>query len=120
LNSSASGQSTKVAYDATAYTGITFWARAQSPAKVTVMLPDADTDAAGNTCTLCGHHYYKAVQVTTNWQRFTVAFSELVNAPGTVPAPNAFKPSGVFSLQFNVEPARNYDLYIDDVAFVKN
>jgi len=109
-----------VAYDASAYTGITFWARAQSATTVMVVLPDVDTDAAGNTCIICDHHYYKPVQLTTNWQRFTVAFSELLLEQGSVPAPVGFKPSGVLSLQFKLVLNQNYDVYFDDVAFMKN
>jgi hypothetical protein len=120
LNDSATGQSTKVPYDASAYAGITFWARAQSTTTIMVVLPDVDTDAVGNTCTTCDHHYFKAVQLTRDWQRFTIAFSELRLEPGTVPTPTAFKPSGVVSLQFRFAPGQDYDLYFDDVAFVKN
>jgi hypothetical protein len=119
-NSALDPQSTKVPYDATAYTGITFWARAQSATTLTVALPDVDTDAAGNTCTTCAHHYNKAVAVTTNWQRFQIAFSNLALEPGTVPQPTAFKASGVLSLQFRLAAGQGYDLYLDDVAFVKN
>jgi len=120
LNKPAGDPATKAPYDATGYTGITFWARAESPTTVTVALPDADTDAAGETCTTCDHHYYKTLQVTTNWQRFTVAFSGLVLEPGSAPPPTAFKPSGVVSLQFRLAPGQNYDLYLDDLAFLKN
>jgi hypothetical protein len=120
LNNSTAGQTSKVPYDATAYAGITFWARAQSTTTVKVALPDLDTDAAGELCASCAHHYYKLVQLTTKWQRFTVAFSELVLESGGVPIPTAFKPSGVFSVQFMFEPGLSYDLYLDDLAFLKN
>ena len=94
LSNPGTEQSAKVLYDAAAYAGITFWARAQSATTVAVVLPDVDTDAAGNTCTNCAHDYYKTVQVSTSWQRFTVGFSELVLAPGGAPVPSAFNPNG--------------------------
>lgn len=119
LNNSGASQSSKAPYDATAFAGITFWARAESEVAVTVSLPDADTDAAGKTCTACEHHYYQAVQVTPTWQRFTIAFSALAREPGGAPAPTAFKPSGVFSILFRLV-GQNYDLYVDDIAFVTN
>jgi hypothetical protein len=106
-------------YDASGYAGITFWARAQSALKVTVSLPDVDTASAGMICSTCEHHYYKAVQVTTDWQRFTVPFSELSLEPGTVPSPTAFKPSGIFSVMFSLAANQNYELELDDLAFVK-
>lgn len=120
LNNSGSDQSSKLAYDATAYSGLTFWARAQSPTAVTVLLPDTETDAAGQTCSICEHHYYKIVQVTPSWQRFTLAFSELGLEPGGAPVPAAFRAKGMVSLQFRFALGQTYDLYLDDVAFVKN
>jgi hypothetical protein len=87
---------------------------------VTVALPDTDTDAAGKVCIACDHHYYRAIQLTTQWQRFTILFSKLVLEPGTAPAPTAFKPSGIVSLQFMFAPSGEYDLYFDDLAFVRN
>ncbi|MEI9941512.1 MAG: hypothetical protein WDO69_30195 [Pseudomonadota bacterium] len=139
VNNSGAGQATKSPYDASAYSGVTFWARAEAALTVTVVLPDADTDAAGQTCTtagppvgICDHHYFKSVQVTTIWQRFSVAFADLTLEPGGVPAPTAFKPGpdaapppagvpprGIVSVQFRVASGQDYDLYIDDVAFVK-
>jgi hypothetical protein len=111
---------TKLPYDASAYSGITFWARAEETMVVRLALPDVDTDAAGQTCTICDHHYYTTVQLTTNWQRFTVAFSELVLEMGSVPTPTAFKPNGIVSIQFLVVANQKYELYLDDLAFVKN
>src|SRR6478735_6438799 len=120
LSRSGGAQSTKVPYDASSYQGVTFWARAQSPTKISVLLPDADTDAAGNICTSCAHHYYQTVEVGTDWQRFTIAFSELVLEPGGAPRPTAFKASAVVSLMLGFAPGQQYDFYLDDVAFVKH
>jgi len=120
LNDSGATQTTKAPWDASAYAGLTFWARAQAPVTVTVTLPNADTDAAGNICSICGHHYSKAVQLSSTWQRFTVDFSELTLEPGGFPTPTAFKPSGLVSVRFGFSVAQSYDVYLDDVAFVKD
>jgi hypothetical protein len=120
LNNSGTTQTTKAPWDASAYAGVTFWARAQATVTVTVTLPNADTDAAGNSCSTCGHHYSKAVQVSSTWQRFTIDFSELTLEPGGVPTPTAFKPSGLLSVHFRFSAAASYDVYLDDVAFVTN
>jgi hypothetical protein len=119
LNTPASGQATKAAYDASAYSAVTFWARAENSTTVTVALPDVDTDAAGSTCSACGHHYYQTVSLTTSWQRFTISFSDLALEPGGVPLPSAFKPTGVLSLQLRFPQGANYDVFVDDVAFIK-
>ena len=109
----------KASYDASAYTGITFWARAATALSLIVVLPDVDTAPQGNLCTSCDHHYNKAVSVTTSWQRFTVRFADLVLEPGTVPAPTAFKPKEIVSLQLRLAPGQTYDVFLDDIAFVK-
>jgi len=126
LNNSGAGLETKRGYDASAYSGVTFWARADAAVPVTVVLPDTDTDAAGGTgaCALksggvCDHHYFKDVQVDTTWRRFTVPFASLTLEPGGDPAPTAFKPSGIVSVQFRMQSGLTYELWIDDVAFVK-
>ncbi|HET7543025.1 MAG TPA: hypothetical protein VFK05_24295 [Polyangiaceae bacterium] len=117
LSNSGSGQATKVPYDASAYAGVTFWARAKTPTQVTILLPDVDTDSAGKICTTCEHHYYATVALTTTWQRFTIDFAGLAAEPGTVPSPTGFKPSQVFTLMFRFVAGANYDVYLDDVAF---
>jgi hypothetical protein len=119
FNNTSGGQENKTAYDASAYTGITFWARAENAVNLTVALPDVDTDAAGNVCTACAHHYFKTVAVTTNWQRFTISFADLALEPGGVPVATAFKPNALFSAQFRVAAGANYDVSVDDFAFVK-
>lgn len=135
LKNPGSGASTKLPYDATTattepYKGITFWARAELAAPATSLpiqfvLPDVDTDGADGTspawktCTTCDHHYFKALSIGATWQRYTVLFSDLTLEPSGVPAPTAFKPDKMISVQFRLAVGTNYDLYIDDVAFVK-
>jgi hypothetical protein len=112
-------QSAKAPYDASAYSGVTFWARAAGTLPVLIVFPDADTDAGGKLCTTCDHHYNKTVQVTTGWQRFTVNFADLTLEAGTIPEPTAFKPDGLISVQFRLAPNQSYELFVDDLAFVK-
>jgi hypothetical protein len=125
LSNSGGGQSTKVPYDASATTGVTFWARAATNASITVVFPDSDTDAAGGICNtatggVCDHHYLKALQISAVWTRYVVHYADLTLEPGTVPEPTAFKPGGLVSLQFRLLPGDTYDIWVDDVAFVKN
>ncbi|HYQ05167.1 MAG TPA: hypothetical protein VER96_41105 [Polyangiaceae bacterium] len=114
--------SDKLPYDASAYVGVTFWARsATGTAALNVALPDIDTDALtkGKTCTTCDHHYFKAVTATTAWQRFTIMFADLSLESGDAPEPTAFKPGAMSSVQFRFAPGTAYDVYIDDLAFLK-
>jgi len=120
---------TKLTWDASAYNSVTFWARVAAPTtglSVTVLMQDIDTDklTSGKTCDPdvqgCDHHYFKVISVTTNWQRFVIAFADLMPEPGTKPEPvPAFKPGAISSVQFRVNSGITYDLYVDDVAFVK-
>lgn len=119
FNNAGSGQEDKAPYDASAYTGVTFWARAETALMVSVVLPDGDTDAAGDVCTVCDHHWFKPIQVTTDWQRFTVDFSSLSLEPGGDPEPTSFDASRVVSLQFRLSSGQSYEMWLDDVAFVK-
>jgi hypothetical protein len=119
FNNPTGGADSKTAYDASTYTGVTFWARAEGTLTLTVALPDVDTDAAGSVCTVCSHHYFKTVAVTTTWQRFTVSFSDLTLEPGGIPIATVFKPNALFSAQFRVSGGANYDVSVDDFAFVK-
>jgi hypothetical protein len=121
LKNTSGMQSGKEPYDASAYSGVTFWARGATPLAVTVVFPDVDTDGAGGKCTVCDHHYFKSVQVSTDWQRFTIDFAEDLKTPepGTEPAPEEFKPSGIIALQFRVGPGESYEFWIDDLAFVR-
>jgi hypothetical protein len=86
---------------------------------VLIVFPDVDTDPGGKLCTTCDHHYNKAVQVTTGWQRFTVNFADLLLESGTVPEPTAFKPDGLISVQFRMAPGQSYELFVDELAFLK-
>lgn len=131
LNNPGGMQSTKLVYDASAYAKVTFWARAEAPLMLTVVFPDGDTDAAGGVCKVCApddtscvpgcdHHYVKAIQVDTEWKRYTVPFSDLkMPEPGGDPEPTAFDPSRLISIQFRMASGQSYELFIDDVAFVK-
>jgi hypothetical protein len=117
----------KAPYDASQYTGLTFWARAKLPVPVedgdnlalTVVFPDVQTSPSGAICTTCDHHYNKPVQVLEKWQRFTIKFADLILEAGTLPPPGAFRPDALVSLQFRMAPGTTYDLYLDDIAFVK-
>ncbi|HEY3495386.1 MAG TPA: hypothetical protein VGK73_11895 [Polyangiaceae bacterium] len=119
LSNAGGSQASKRPYDASAYTGVTFWARAEVSTLVTLVLPDKSTDPAGMICTTCDHHYLKDLQVGTAWQRYTVLFADLVLESGGEPIPTAFSADGVVSVQFRFRPGTDYDVWVDDLAFVR-
>jgi len=122
----AHGSGDKLSYDASAFNAVTFWGRATltgtDTLNVTVALPTADTDGLvkNKTCTTCDHHYFKNVAFTSTWQRFVISFDDLSLEPGGKPEPvPAFNPAVLSSVQMRVVAGLTYELYIDDVAFVK-
>ena len=122
----AHGSGDKLTWDASAYTGITFWARANvagtNTLQMTIAFPDIDTDGLvkNRNCTTCDHHYLNTQTLTSGWQRFNIAFADLQTPEsGTVPAPTMFKPGALASVQFRFNGGTTYDVYIDDLAFVK-
>jgi hypothetical protein len=119
LNNTGGSQAAKKVYDASAYTGVTFWARAETTLMVSVIFPDGNTDPAGAICTVCDHHWFKPVQFDTEWKRYTVTFDSLVLENGTEPVPVAFDATRLVSLQFRLASGQNYELWLDDIAFVK-
>lgn len=122
LNNPTNTQGGKLPWDASAYTGITFWAHAGANLTVTVAMPDIDTEPAGGRCDVanggCDHHYVKSIQIDNHWRRYVVLFSELVAEPGTVPPPAGFAPDALIGVQFRMGGGQTYDLWIDDLAFV--
>jgi hypothetical protein len=129
LNNMGSGESDKAVYDASAYSGVTFWARAESKMTITLVLPDGDTDKAGKKCNMhedpevitCDHHYYHSFLVDTTWQRYTFYFADDFPMPeaGNDPVPDALDPSTLVSVQYRVGANTTYEFYIDDLAFVR-
>lgn len=112
----------KTVYDASAYAGITFWARSSTAMLLTVAFPDVNTTGllpeGVKKCTVCDHHWVASVSMTTNWKRFTVLWTDLYLEPGTEPEPTEFAVSELASIQFRVAASAVYDYWIDDVAFV--
>lgn len=126
LNNSGSGTGNKLPYDASAYRGVTFWARSEAAMSVTTLFPDGNTDPAGGICNaqpapdgVCDHHWNAGISLTPTWKRFTILFADLVLEPGTVPVPTAPDPAKLVSIQFRVQPGTTYDFWIDDVAFLE-
>src|SRR5262245_43243438 len=70
------GGSSKRAYDASAYSALTFWAKADAPLKLRVNVPDAQTDPAGGSCTSgCNDDFGADVTLGADWQQFTIDFA---------------------------------------------
>ena len=92
------------AYDASAFSGITFWARSATPAIIRVSLATA---AFGTP-----------IALATVWQKYTIAFTDLTQRnPGPDSATAAFDPTQLTELQFVAGPGKAFDISVTDLSF---
>jgi len=111
----------KGAYDASAYKGISFWAKVGpgSIAHVRVKVPDINTDDAGKVCTACFNDFGADLELTPTWTKYTLPFSSLTQMAGWgAPRPGAITATKLFGVQWQVNtPGASYDVWVDDIEF---
>jgi hypothetical protein len=117
LRSSASAMA--VAYDATAYGGISFWAAVSTDVPAPFSLPVGVTtlDVAwnGGVCPTCMEHYYRTtISLDHVWRRFELRFADLAQSSSEeVPvAPRLEELVGVIFW-----PEADFDVWLDDLRF---
>lgn len=116
----SSPEGAKAAYDASAFTGITFWAKigAGSVKSATVMISDPGTDPDGGVCTDECDKWQKTLALTEEWQQFTIPFADLKQGGwGTPAGSEQIDATQLYSIQFQVGVAPEFDVYIDDLGF---
>lgn len=110
----------KGAYDASAYKGISFWAKAgPGTTKVRFKVPDVNTDKDGNVCTECFNDFGADVELTSTWTKYTFPFAAMTQMQGWgAPHPGQITKSKLYGVQWQVNtPGSNYDIWVDDVEF---
>ena len=112
-------------YDASRYTGISFWARIDSGTKnvVRVAFPDKDTNPDGGICktgvtgpTACYDHYGLHINLTADWQKYTIPWN-LLTQNGWGNAGIAFDPASLYGVTFEIPINSTFSIWIDNVAF---
>lgn len=112
---------TKAAYDASAYTGVTFWAKIGpgSVNRVLFMISDQSTVPEGGICTKCDN-WQKQITLTEEWQQFNIPFADLKQGGWGDPAPTPqIDAAKLYSVSFQFGVDDEFDLYVDDIAFYK-
>ena len=121
LNLNSMG-TTKSAYDASGYTGLTFWAMAAagSATTVRVSVADADTSPEGGVCMgdKCNDHFGAPIELGATWKQYALKFSELKQEGFGQPFPG-LKAAALYAISFSVGANTTFDVYIDDIAFTK-
>lgn len=117
LNNATNDEATKRPYDASAYSGITFWARSEQSMTITVLFPDELTDPNQGKCVspVCDDHFSATVTIGTSWAKHTVAFSSLRR--GNAGAPATFSKAAVVGIQFRAPTNATYNFWLDNLAF---
>jgi hypothetical protein len=133
-----------VPIDLTAYAGVTFWARAESPGSrlVRVQVNDVSTDPRGGICrgqdgstSDCYNAFGTVIELTETFRRYTLDFSlfKQKSAWGYHP-PSGIDWTRIYSLAFELTlpncvvsetvmcagggPMLRFDIWIDDLYFV--
>jgi endoglucanase len=107
-------------YDATQYTGISFWAKAGSGTKnVRLKVPDVNTDPQGKVCTECFNDFGADLTLTEQWKKYTIPFAAMKQMDGWGnPNPPTIDKSKIYGVQWQVnDRGASYDVWIDDVRF---
>lgn len=112
----------QLAFDASDYEGISFFARRgpNSGGNVRLKIPDRKTFPAGGECSECYNDFGVDLELSEQWQHFVFRFEELAQLPDWgSPRPSSIDASGLFGIQFQVQGAgADFDLWIDDLAFI--
>jgi hypothetical protein len=118
----------RMVYDAHDFHGIVFFALGpegpdggESQSVQVQFLEAATTPTGGGKCDptteTCQAHWAATVPITgTGWNWYTVDWMKDINQPawGT---PAAWDPSTLLAIQFQVNPAKTFDFWVDNIAF---
>jgi hypothetical protein len=108
-------------FDASAYDGISFWAKAATTLPIYVKIAQENNDPHWTYCEKTGSCYYYpklAVTIGTTWTRYVVPFSALVADPQPDAGPVPVTPAAVKHFQFSFQPGA-FDFWIDEVYLVR-
>lgn len=109
-------------YDASAYNGISFWAKIGSSSAnlFSVQVPEAATVpvTSGGACTgICWDNFQVPVTFTTSWTQYTLSFSQLTQLGWGTSA--SFTAAQIVGIEWiiNHQPGATYDLWVGNVSF---
>jgi hypothetical protein len=114
-------------YDATAYSGLSFWAKvgANKSTTIRVRLVTTDTDPRGGECSpsgdvseICFDHFLTQLTLSTGWQRYDVFFDDFGQTATGKPfsAPNL---GGLYTIEFVASGSGPFEFWIDDLSFIR-
>jgi hypothetical protein len=117
--------STPSVYNASAYQGFTFWARSGGAASLNVRFIVLDRNRAvpgsGGICDggACNGAYGINFTITSDWQQYAYDYSQLTRPVFSLPDGVPFDPAHMIGCQWQVNQGVAFDLWVDDVSFIK-
>jgi hypothetical protein len=121
-------RATSESIDASAFCGLHFWAkRGTGIANLVLRVVDKHSSPQGGLCTdsadagiqQCYDDFHIGVGVSTEWSEQMVRFSDLTQLGFGYQSPTGqIDPATIHGIVFSVDEAPDYELLIDDLAFV--
>jgi hypothetical protein len=105
-------------FDASAFRGITFSARAAAPMQIRVKAPDRATTTAGKLCVECSDHFAATLELGTSFRSWFVPFAGMRQTGNGDPRP-ALTTTALFGFEFTSARGTAFEIFIDDVNFLR-
>jgi len=116
------------AWDASAYRGVTFWARVgeTSGNEVRIGISDEYANPAGGLCMIGGGQgkdCYDSFgidlpRLDTTWRKYKIAFSSLTQRGFGVPSPKGkLDTTSIYHIEFATPAGAVFDFWLDDISF---
>jgi hypothetical protein len=103
-------------FNASAYEGITFWAKGEGTVRVNFPIPATVPPSDGGTCAeMCYDNYGTDIDLTADWTEYTVLFSDL-SQQGFGAAVD-FNAAELLQLQWQDPTGDVVEIWLDNVAF---
>lgn len=106
--------SSRALYDASGYTGISFWARGSGSFRA--MAVDQFSDPAASRCAGCYDHFQAPFTPTDTWKRYSYSWQQLKQQGFGDMQPNVCA-AELLALQFQWSANARFELCLDNVAF---
>ncbi len=106
-------------YDASAYAGLTFWARGRATLRVVAKMTQVVSEEFGGSCVKDCYDGHGTIRtLTRDWQKYVLPWEEFKQRGFGAAVP--FDPRSLYSIEFAApEGQPSFDFWIDDVAFVE-
>ena len=114
-------------WDASAFSGISFWAMSPTRTRITFGIPTVETQdvAYDGQCVpknglQCSDHFVAGRSIGVTWMAYTIMFSEMKQRGFGVPAPSTnINPAKLLEINITFPPGQPFDIWFDDITFTK-